>query len=297
MNSTVIFTIISITLMYSTALMYGALSGMISEKSGVTNIGIEGMMAIGAFTGAAVGHLTQNPYIGFLAGGLAGAVLGLLHAVASITFRANQTVSGVAINTIGPSLAIFLSKVIFDRADTPVLLKKMPTFQPIKDLKITSVAIIAFLIMVFLYIFLYKTKWGLRLRAVGEHPGAADTLGVNVYRIRYLSVITSGFLAGLGGASVTMSLVSNFSPTAIAGQGFIALAAVIFGKWTPHGSFAAALMFGFAQAIAVYLGGNKVVPQEFISMVPYVMTLVILIFTGKSVAPKASGTPYVKGQR
>lgn len=287
-----ILTIISITLMYSTALIYGALGGMISEKSGVVNIGIEGMMAIGAFAGATVGYLTSSPWIGFLCGGLAGAVLGLLHAMASVTFRANQTVSGVAINMLGLGAALFLSKIIFDRADTPILLKKLP-----KLFGIDATAILAFLIMIFLWVFLYKTKWGLRLRAVGEHPGAADTLGINVYAIRYLSVIASGFLSGLGGASVTMSLVSNFSPTAIAGQGFIALAAVIFGKWTPHGAYGAALLFGFAQAITVYLGGSAAIPSEFISMVPYLMTLIILVFTGKSVAPKASGEPYVKGAR
>ncbi|WP_282926230.1 ABC transporter permease [Helcococcus kunzii] len=287
-----ITTIIAITIMYSTALIFGGLGGMISERSGVVNIGIEGMMSIGAFTGAAVGYATSNPWIGFLAGGLAGALFGLLHAMASVTFRANQTVSGVAINMLGAGSALFLSKIIFGKADTPILEKKLPVI-----FKIPSTAIIALLLMIFLWVFIYKTKWGLRLRAVGEHPAAADTLGINVYRTRYLAVITSGFLSGLGGASVTMSLVSNYSPTAIAGQGFIALAAVIFGKWTPHGTFGAAILFGFAQALTVILGGKSVIPSEFISMIPYVLTLVVLVFLGKSEAPKADGVPYVKGAR
>lgn len=287
-----IMTIISITLMYSTALIFGGLGGMISEKSGVVNIGIEGMMSVGAFTGAAVGYYTKNPWIGFLAGGLAGALFGLLHAIASVTFRANQTVSGVAINMLGSGLALFLSKIIFGKADTPILEKKLPRL-----FGFDSPAIIALLLMILLWIFLYRTKWGLRLRAVGEHPGAADTLGINVYKTRYLAVIASGFLSGLGGASVTMSLVSNYSPTAIAGQGFIALAAVIFGKWTPHGTFAAALFFGFAQALTVILGGGIAIPSEFIKMIPYVMTLIVLVFLGKSEAPKSSGEPYVKGAR
>lgn len=287
-----ITTIIAITIMYSTALIFGGLGGMISERSGVVNIGIEGMMSIGAFTGAAVGYATSNPWIGFLAGGLAGALFGLLHAMASVTFRANQTVSGVAINMLGAGSALFLSKIIFGKADTPILEKKLPVI-----FKIPSTAIIAFLLMIFLWVFIYKTKWGLRLRAVGEHPAAADTLGINVYRTRYLAVITSGFLSGLGGASVTMSLVSNYSPTAIAGQGFIALAAVIFGKWTPHGTFGAAILFGFAQALTVILGGKSIIPSEFISMIPYVLTLVVLVFLGKSEAPKADGVPYVKGAR
>ncbi|QUY64073.1 ABC transporter permease [Helcococcus kunzii] len=287
-----ITTIIAITIMYSTALIFGGLGDMISERSGVVNIGIEGMMSIGAFTGAAVGYATANPWIGFLAGGLAGALFGLLHAIASVTFRANQTVSGVAINMLGAGSALFLSKIIFGKADTPILEKKLPVI-----FKIPSTAIIALLLMIFLWVFIYKTKWGLRLRAVGEHPAAADTLGINVYRTRYLAVITSGFLSGLGGASVTMSLVSNYSPTAIAGQGFIALAAVIFGKWTPHGTFGAAILFGFAQALTVILGGKSVIPSEFISMIPYVLTLVVLVFLGKSEAPKADGVPYVKGAR
>ncbi|MBK1637356.1 hypothetical protein CKO19_16765 [Rhodovulum adriaticum] len=151
--------------------------------------------------------------------------------------------------------------------------------------------------MILLWIFIYKTKWGLRVRAVGEHPGAADTLGVNVAKTRYLSVLASGFFAGLGGGAVTLSLISNFTPTSITGQGFIALAAVIFGKWTPHGAYAAALLFGFAQALAVYFGGSAAIPTQFIAMLPYVMTLVILIFTGRSEAPRASGQPYVKGTR
>lgn len=285
-------TIISITIMYSTAIIFGALGGMVSEKSGVVNIGIEGMMGVGAFTAATVAHFTGNAWVGFFAGGLAGAVLGLLHAIASVSFRANQTVSGVAINMLGPGLALFLAKIIFDRADTPVLASKMP-----KIFGIDSPALIAFAIMIFLWLFIYKTKYGLRLRSVGEHPAAADTLGINVFKIRYLAVIASGFLAGLGGASVTTSLVSNYSPTAITGQGFIALAAVIFGKWTPHGAYLAALLFGFAQALVVFLGRSVSIPSQFISMIPFVLTLVVLMFTGRSDAPRANGEPYIKGVR
>lgn len=287
-----IMTIISITLMYSTALIFGGLGGVISERSGVVNIGIEGMMAIGAFVGTTVGYYTKSPWLGFLAGGLAGSILGLLHAIASVTFLADQTVSGVAINMLGSGLALFLAKVIFGKADTPILENKLP-----RIFGISSPALVALIAMILMWIFLYKTKWGLRLRAVGEHPAAADTLGINVYKTRYLAVICSGFLSGLGGASVTMSLVSNFSPTAIAGQGFIALAAVIFGKWTPHGTYAAAMLFGFAQALVVMLGGDSFIPKQFISMIPYLLTLIVLMFTGKSEAPKADGQPYVKGVR
>lgn len=287
-----LLTIISITLMYSTPLVFGAMGGVVSEKSGVVNIGIEGMMAIGAFVGSAVGTTFNNAWLGLLAAGVAGSLMALLHAVASVSFRSDQTVSGIAINMIGPGLALFLAKAIFGSANTPAIREKLP-----KIFGIDSTAMIALTLVILMWIFIYKTKWGLRLRAVGEHPAAADTLGVNVSKVRYLAVLASGFFAGLGGGSVTLSLISNFTPTSITGQGFIALAAVIFGKWTPHGAYAAAMVFGFAQALAVYFGGGAAIPTQFIAMLPYVLTLVILIFTGKSEAPRANGTPYVKGTR
>ena len=287
-----LMTILTITLMYSTPLVFGAMGGVISEKSGVVNIGIEGMMAVGAFTAASVSYYTGSPWIGFFSGGIAGALVGLLHAIASVSFRADQTVSGIAINMIGSGLTLFMANLLFGGANSPVLQKKMP-----KIFGIDSPAIIALICVVLLWVFLYRTKWGLRVLAGGEHPAAADTLGVNVYKIRYLSVIASGFFSGLGGAAVTVSLISNFTPTSITGQGFIALAAVIFGKWTPHGAYGAALMFGFAQALAIYLGAGSSIPSQFYAMLPFVLTLVVLILVGKSEAPRADGQPYVKGVR
>ena len=146
---------------------------------------------------------------------------------------------------------------------------------------------------------LYKTKWGLRVRAVGEHPAAADTLGINVSRIRFICVVLSGILAGFGGASITLAIISQFTQTAVAGQGFIALAAVIFGKWTPHGAYGACLLFGMAQALVVILGGGAIaVPSQILAILPYALTLVVLVlFVGKAVAPKADGVPYEKGSR
>lgn len=287
-----LMTILTITLMYSTPLVFGAMGGVISEKSGVVNIGIEGMMAVGAFTAASVSYYTGSPWVGFFAGGVAGAIVGLLHAISSVSFRADQTVSGIAINMIGSGLTLFMSNLLFGGANSPVVQKKMP-----KIFGIDSPAIIALICVILLWIFLYRTKWGLRVLAVGEHPAAADTLGVNVYKIRYLSVMASGFFSGLGGASVTVSLISNFTPTSITGQGFIALAAVIFGKWTPHGAYGAAIMFGFAQALAIYLGAGSSIPSQFYAMLPFVLTLAVLILVGKSEAPRADGQPYVKGVR
>lgn len=294
-----ILLLIGITLMYSTPLVFGAMGGMLSEKSGVVNIGIEGMMTIGAFTGASVGYFSGSPWFGFLAAGLAGGVVGLLHAVASITFRANQTVSGIAINLIGAGLATFLCRLFFDGSTMTLPVEnKLPKLLNAGEFSLDITVLLAFLAAVILFVLFYRTKWGLRIRAVGEHPAAADTMGVNVYLIRYVCVTVGGILAGLGGASVTLAIIAQYTPTAISGQGFIALAAVIFGKWTPHGVYGACLLFGFAQAVAILAGGTDLIPSEIISMIPYVMTLIILmVFVGKSVAPKANGVAYEKGKR
>jgi len=316
--------IISITLMYATPLIYAALGGVISEKSGIVNIGLEGMMTIGAFAGAATGALTGNPWLAFIVAGLAGGLFGLLHAVASVTFHANQVVSGIAINFLAPGLALFISRRIFNGATmTPLipLENKMPLplnsiFQllhlrlpksvsplfarnSVIDLIFNQYATvyIALALVGILWFLIYKTKLGLRIRAVGEHPKAADTLGVNVYKIRYLCVILSGALAGLGGASLSLAIVSTFRATLVSGQGFIALAAVIFGKWKPQGALAACLLFGLATGLRIFLGGTGLnVSQNLLSMLPYIITLIVLVgFVGKVVAPAAVGLPYEKG--
>lgn len=299
--------IIGITLMYSAPLAFSALGGVISERSGVTNIGIEGMMTIGAFAGAAVGYYSGNPWFGLLCAGLAGGAISLLHAIASISFKADQTISGIAINLIGPGMALFLSRLFFEGATMtqpvtnklPKILGNLESQSVFSNLNVDITVILAFLLMLVSWFILYKTKWGLRVRAVGEHPAAADTLGINVYMVRYICVIISGVLAGFGGAAVTLAIIPQFTPTAISGQGFIALAAVIFGKWTPYGAYGACILFGFAQALTVILGGgNSPIPSEFIAMLPYIMTILILIiFVGRSVAPKADGEPYEKGSR
>lgn len=299
---------ISITLMYSAPLTLAAIGGVISEKSGIINIGIEGMMSIGALAGASVGYFSGNPWLGLLCSGLAGGLLALLHAIASVTFRADQTVSGLAINLIGPGLAIFLSKYFFDGAalSLPVP-SKLPKILDQKYLSntifnnfyIDFTVLLGFVTVILTWFLLYKTKWGLRIRATGEHPAAVDTLGVSVYKIRYFCVIISGILAGLGGGTVTLAIISQFTPTAISGQGFIALAAVIFGKWRPFGAYGACLLFGFSQALVVMLGGGDMnIPSSILAMIPYVLTIIVLIlFVGRSSAPKASGVPYEKGAR
>ena len=299
---------LSITLMYSAPLTLAAIGGVISERSGVVNIGIEGMMSIGALTGAVVGYFSHSAWLGLLCAGLAGGVLALLHAVASISFRADQTVSGIAINLIGPGLAMFLSRYFFDGASitypVPEKLPKLVNFSylkgtPFANFNIDVSVVLALAAVVITWFVLYKTKWGLRIRALGEHPAAVDTLGVPVYRSRYACVIMSGILAGIGGGTVTLAIMSNFTPIAISGQGFIALAAVIFGKWKPWGAYAACLLFGFSQTLVIMLGGGAVhVPSTILAMIPYVLTILILIiFVGRSSAPRASGVPYEKGAR
>ena len=290
--------LLSITLMYSTPLVFGALGGVISERSGVTNIGIEGMMVIGAISGAAGSYFTGNPWIGFLMAGVCGAIVALLHAIASVSFAADQTISGVAINMLAPGIALFACRTFFDGAAMSPIAPKLPG-AVFGNMSINVTTVIALLFAVIMWFVLYKTKWGLRIRAVGEHPAAADTLGIDVYKVRYACVLISGMFAGFGGASMTIAIISQFTQTAISGHGFIAMAAVIFGKWTPFGAYGACLLFGFTQALVIMLGGgNFVVPSQILSMLPYAMTIIVLIlFVGKSVAPKADGVPYVKGSR
>ena len=298
--------LLGVTLLYSTPMVFGALGGVLSERSGVVNIGIEGMMTFGAFAGAAAGYYSGSPWIGVLCAALTGGILALLHAVAAITCQADQTISGVAINLLGPALAVFFCRLAFDGATMsyPVANKLPKIFGSGAEgiwanLNVDIMVIVALLFAVAMWFVLYRTKWGMRILAVGENPAAADTLGINVYKTRYICVILSGILAGIGGATVTLGIVAQFTQTSVAGQGFIALAAVIFGKWKPLGAYRACLIFGFSQALTVVLGGGAVaVPTEILAMLPYVLTIVILIlFIGKSVAPKADGVPYVKGRR
>jgi len=295
--------------MYSTPLIYTSLGGVLAENSGVINIGLEGMMIIGAFAGATLGYFVGNPWIAFIGAGVAGGIYGLLHAVACVSFGANQVVSGIAINFLGIGVALFLSRMFFEGATMTKSIPldfKMPrplngVFPDGSFLNIIldnqyATVYVALIFVLLIWFFLYKTKYGLRLRSVGEHPTAADTLGINVIRIRYFAVIMSGVMAGFGGAAMSLAIVSNFRPTLISGHGFIALAAMIFGKWKPQGALLACLLFGGSQGLAVFLGQfNFEISSQLISMLPYVITIVVLIgFVGKSAAPAADGIPYEK---
>ena len=304
-------TLIYATLIYSPPLLLAAMGSCFSENSGVVNIGIEGMMTIGAFAGAAVGYLTGNAWLGFLCAGLAGAAFGLLHAVATVSLNADQTIAGTAINFLAPGVALLISKALFDSSDTPALLEaKLPmVFNGVFEgstvwsrffknvFNTYSTSYLVFIVVLVVWFVFYKTKFGLRLRAVGEHPKACDTLGINVQRMRYTAVIISGFLSGLGGACGTMAITNQFRPISIVGQGFIAIAAVIFGKFRPQGAMMACLLFGFCTGLRVVLGSNNFISAQLISMIPYVVTVVVLIlFVGRSRVPSANGKPYVKSR-
>ncbi len=282
--------LLATTLMYSTPLIFTALGGLLSEKTGIINIGLEGMMTFGAFCASAAALATQNPWLGLLAGGCGGLALGLIHGWACLKFQANQVISGIAINFLGLGLAIFLCRIFFDGAGmTPPLDldKKMPV---VAGQYIT--VYLSFLFSFFIWYIFRCTVFGLRLISIGEHPQAAEAAGIRISFYRWLAVLASGFLAGLGGASLSIAIVSNFRPTLISGQGFISIAAIIFGGWRPFQTTLACLFFGLSQALVVYIGGmeNLKVSSQLLSTLPYIITLFILItYTGKSSAPSGLG--------
>ncbi|MDQ0416910.1 simple sugar transport system permease protein [Croceifilum oryzae] len=300
------------TILYSTPLILAALGGLFSERSGVINIGLEGLMTIGAFTSAVVSINTGSPWIGLLAGIVAGILLALIHAIATVTFNADQTVSGVAINFLAAGLTVYLVKALYDGAgQTPVVDSKFTEWAipVLKDIPVlgdtlfnTSPITYIALILVFVsYFVLYRTPFGMRLRAVGEHPHAAETAGVSVVKMRYIAVLISGAFAAVGGAALSTSIGSEFSATTVAGQGFIAIAALIFGKWKPFGVLGAAAFFGFSVALSLtgqVWGLTKYVPSEILTMLPYLLTILALAgFVGRANAPAAIGKLYEKGSR
>ena len=291
-----IFTIALIwsTIRLSTPLILAALGGLFSERSGVINIALEGMMLAGAFTAAAVTYAVGSPYVGLLAGMTAGMLIAAIHAVACIRFKADQVVTGTAINILMFGLPAFLSGAFFlSSGSTPQLARE----QLIPRLPM----LIAFALVPLAWYVLYKTPFGLRLRSVGENPEAADAAGVPVARMRYAGVLLSGVLAGIGGAYLSIGQSSLFTRNMTSGRGFIALAALIFGKWRPFQTLLACLLFGFTEAISIQMQGvvklpsGEDIPVQFIQMVPYVLTIVVLAgFIGSSRPPQALGIPYQK---
>jgi ABC-type uncharacterized transport system permease subunit len=286
----------------ATPLIFAALGGLFSERSGVINIALEGLMLSGAFTAAVVTYETGNPYLGLLAGAAAGAVVALIYAFACIYFQADQVVAGMAINFLMVGLPALISGAIYDSSgSTPQIdkLDQLPNY--FNNLSFAS--ILAFVLVPICWYVLYKTPFGLRLRAPGENPEAADAAGINVIRLRYTAVIISGLLAAVGGAYLSIGQSSLFTRNMTAGRGFIALAALILAKWRPVPVLLTCLFFGFTEALTIVLPGlpffklpsGEDIPVQFIQMIPYVLTIIVLAgFVGLSRAPKALGIPYRK---
>ena len=324
----IIASMIATTLAVATPLTLGALSGVYCERSGVVNIGIEGMMLAAAFFGwlAAIylnSILKVGPMpslvAGVVAAVLAGGLMGLLHAVLSVTYKVNQIIGGTVINILAIGITGFLNRQLFfekgsifggqvphapgvlPRIHIP-LLADIPVVGGIFEQQ--PIAFAAVVLVIVTHFVLFYTRWGLRTRSVGEHPRAADTVGINVYRMRYLNVIIGGMMAGLGGAYFTLESVPSFEPLMTNGRGFIALAALIFGNWSPFGAWAAALVFGAAQALQINLQFfREVIPPQWaflqqsyiVGLVPYVLTMIILTgIVGRTTMPAADGEPYEK---
>ena len=294
-------TVLAATLRMATPLLFTAVGGIFSERSGVVNIGLEGMMLIGAFTAVAVSYSTGSAWLGVLGALLAGALMGFIHGIASIKYRANQVVSGTAINIFAGGLTVYLQRLIFNMAGvSPAvpriadvelpLISKIPLIGPVIG-KQNPMVYLALLIVVGAHIVIFKTVWGLRLRSVGEHPGAADSVGINVYKTRYVAVTLSGALAGVGGAYLSVAHLSRFVEGMTAGRGFIALAAMIFGKWNPLGVLGACLFFGYADALQMRLQEIGI-PTQFVQMLPYILTMVALVgLIGRAVARRLPANP------
>lgn len=312
-----IVSIIPLALTYTAPLLIIALGGLYSERSGVVNIGLEGLMGVGAFasalfvvlSGGAFGGATV--WVALLVGALAGVALSFFHAFACVSLNANQVISGTAINMFSVAITIYLARWLttssniqirtsFSRTSIPVL-SEIPLLGPLFFSRVYYTTYIVLALVIISYYLLYKTKFGLRLRACGENPHAADSMGVSVTKMRYTGVLISGALAGLGGAIVIMTYAKEFSQLTFNGLGFLALAALIFGKWKPFGVLGAALFFGTAMTVAnmaQVFESLRNVPNIFLNTFPYVMTLVALVlFSNNSAGPKAAGEPYDVGKR
>lgn len=295
------------TFILALPLIFGALAGVLCERSGVVNVAIEGQLLMGAFAGALVGTLAANAWIGLVAAALGGALISLLLAVFTIRYLVDQVVMGIVLNL----LALGLTGFLYERLMQPDAAKynQPPRFEAwpipvLSDIPVLGPALfrgniflyLALILVLVIHVALFRTRWGLRTRSVGEHPTAADTLGVKVLALRYRNVLLGGMVAGVGGASYTLALYT-FSKNMIGGKGFIALAALIFGRWSPTGALLAALFFGFADQLGTYLSAiNSSIPSEFLAMLPYLATLLAVAgLVGKVRAPAADGKPYIKG--
>ncbi len=307
------------TIRMSTPLILAALAGMFSERSGVVNIALEGKLLAAAFAGAATAHVTGSAWLGVFAGCFVSILLALLHGFASITHRGDQVVSGMAINILAAGLTITLGRYWFHQGGQTPALSGDARFAPlnfpgadaVQDVPVIGllysellsghsvIEYLAFIIVPVAWYVLFKTRFGLRLRAVGESPAAVDTAGISVVGMRYSAMVICGLLVGLGGVYLSVGQTAQFIPNMSAGKGYMALAALIFGKWRPFTAMAACLLVGFLDALAIRLQGVTIgdvaIPVQAIEAMPYILTVFLLAgFIGKAIAPKAIGVPYTK---
>lgn len=319
MSFDTLISILDSTVRLGTPLLLACLAGLFSERSGVFDIGLEGKMLVAAFLSAAIAYMTGSAWLGLLAGIAGSMAFSLIHGLASITFRGNQLISGVAINMLASGLTVLVGQNWFHLGGgTPALtgagrfqdidlpfaaaLKDVPVLGPIYDQLISGHSILvytAFLAVPGTWWVLYKTRFGLRLRAVGENPAAVDTAGVSVVGLRYAAICIAGVLCGVAGSYLSTSLAASFGREMTAGRGFIALAALIFAKWRPWYALGATMLFGFLAAVSNRYQtldlGFVVIPNQFMDALPYILTVVILAgFVGKAIPPRAGGEPYVK---
>lgn len=300
--------IIAATLRLSTPLIFAALGGVFSEKAGVVNIALEGIMTTGAFFAVYGSFVTGSPWIGLIFAMIAGAAMAAIHAYLSIHLKAEQVVSGVAINIFAGALTSFLIVKFFKTGSQTSVVKSIPYPSEMMGKvpfigailkELNWFVFIAFILVFVSHYVIYKTPLGLRIRSVGEHPKAADTLGVSVYGIRYFCVILSGILGGLGGATLSIGIMNLYRENMVSGRGFIALAAMIFGNWKPINAMWASMLFAFAETFQLFAKGfGWTLPGEVYAAFPYILTMLALAgFVGKTQAPAADGVPYEKGQR
>jgi simple sugar transport system permease protein len=295
------------TFLLALPLIFGSLAGVLCERSGVVNVAIEGQLLMGAFAGALVGTMAANVWAGLIAAMIGGMFVSLLRAVFAIRYLVDQVVMGIVLNLLAVGLTGFLyERLMQTDQQTYNQPPKFGTWEipVLSDIPVIGPALfrgniflyLALILVVVIQVALFRTRWGLRTRSVGEHPTAADTLGVRVLGLRYRNVLLAGAVAGIGGASYTLLLYS-FTKNMIGGKGFIALAALIFGRWSPTGALLASLFFGFADQLGAYLGAiNSVIPSEFLAMLPYLATMLAVAgLVGRVRAPAADGKPYIKG--
>jgi simple sugar transport system permease protein len=292
------------SLQFAALLLLPALGGLISERSGVVNIAMEGMMLVGAYAGVMTALATHNVWLGVLGAMIAGGLLALVHAVVSIHFMANQTVSGIAINLAALGLTNYLLPLQTNGQGAPALSSalRLPQFSwgPLANIPFIGpvffqqnvIFYVAIVVVIGIHLLLFRTNIGLRIRAVGEHPQAADTAGVNVRLVRYLCVLSSGLLSGLAGAFLSLGIAGIFNQNMTSGEGYIALAAMIFGKYTPFGTAGACIIFGLGEALSPRLQSTGV-NADLLSALPYLLTLIALVgLVGRTTAPAADGVPY-----